>query len=474
MTVTPIRRPRVLVRADGADQAPLRARMLGALAGRYETVLLDGLGPAPDVAVMAQRDWERSAERLPACAVIVVRSAREKPAAPGVDASVAPDFEPFELAERVAKQLELARLRALAGVKEDLLLRQHEAEQRLILDTVRAMIWYKDGDNRVLRCNRAAAAWLGRAVAQVEGRRIEELFPAARARAYREHDRAVMASGRPRLGELEELRRPGGSKRWVQRDTFPYRDAGGAIRGVVIIAHDVTALKRAEALAAAKERAEREFVANVSHEFGTPVAAIKGFAQTLRAGAWRRKGERDRFLGIIESNADRLDALVRDLVTLSVLEGAAEGPRPAPVELQPVAEECARRFRPRARRKRLSLELAVPAGLRVRMDAGHLASALGHLLDNAVKFTPPRGRISVGAGARGGQARLWVSDTGAGIPREEQPRVFDSFFRVEKGASPGRGLGLKLVKKLVDAYGGRVSVRSRPSAGSTFSLELPA
>lgn len=353
-------------------------------------------------------------------------------------------------------------------------LRRQEAEQSVILDTVRAMIWYKDADNRILRCNRAAAQYFGRPAAQIEGRRVEDFLPAARARAYHRNDLAVIASGRPKIGELERLTLRGGETCWMQRDTLPYRDGRGAIVGVVIIAVDVTERKRAEDLAAARERAEREFVANVSHEFRTPVAAIKGFAQTLRDGAWRDEADRSRFLDIIEANADRLDALVGDLLTMSELEGREPSTASAAAaDAHRAACDAVKRLESRAKRKRLNVCVAVPRRLRVKMEPGHLAQALEHLLDNAIKFTPPGGWVRLTARASKGEARIVVEDSGIGIPSMDLPRVFDRFFRVMKGAQPGNpGLGLHMVKKLVEAYGGSASVRSRLGRGSAFRLTV--
>lgn len=384
-----------------------------------------------------------------------------------------------QLGARAGSSIERARLHQ--AVEEELAtrlraeaaLRRQEQEQALILDTVKAMIWFKDASNRILRCNRAAAQWAGRTPEQITGRKVEEIFPAARARAYYKQDLSVIAAGRPRIGELEEIRMRGGAKRWVQRDTYPYRNERGEIIGVVIIAVDVTRLKHAENMAAAKERAEREFIANVSHEFRTPVAAIKGFVQTLQSGAWRIDADRERFLGIIESNADRLDGLVGDLITLSAIEGG--GPREAaPLELGPLARDCARKVLARARRKGISLGVSVPRGLRAKGERAQLALALEHLLDNAVKFTPPGGAVRVRARGQGGEARIWVEDSGIGIPRAELPRVFERFFRVAKGSSPRNpGLGLHLVKKLIESYGGTVSVKSRLAHGTSFRVALP-
>ena len=146
-----------------------------------------------------------------------------------------------------AVENELAERRRAEGA-----LRRHEAEQAMILDTVRAMIWYKDADNRVLRCNRAAAKYAGRTVSEIEGRLVSDFMPPARARAYHLNDLAVIASGKPKIGELEEVKLRGGARCWMQRDTLPHRDESGAIVGVVIIAVDVTKRKRAEDLAVAR------------------------------------------------------------------------------------------------------------------------------------------------------------------------------------------------------------------------------
>ena len=370
-----------------------------------------------------------------------------------------------QLGARAGSAIERARLHAA--------LRRHEQEQALILDTVGAMIWFKDTSNRILRCNRAAAQWAGKTPEQIEGRMADEIFPAALARAYHQHDLAVIAAGCPKVGELEEIGVRGGATRWVQRDTIPYRDEQGAVVGVVIIAVDVTALKRAENLAAAKERAEREFIANVSHEFRTPVSAIKGFTQTLRSGAWKKAADRDRFFRIIESNADRLDSLVGDLITLSAIEGATP-PRASAIELRPLTLACTKRIAAKARQKGVAVGLCVPRALRIAMDPDHLTQALEHLLDNAVKFTPPGGAVRIRARGLRKATKIWVEDSGIGIPQGELARVFERFFRVAKGAAPGNpGLGLHLVKKLVESYGGTVSVKSRLAVGSSFCLELP-
>ena len=166
--------------------------------------------------------------------------------------------------------------------------------------------------------------------------------------------------------------------------------------------------------------------------------------------------------------------MVGDLLTLSSLEGSSPV-RPVAVEVGRVARDRAHRAMARARRKGLTVDVSVPRGLKVRMEPSHLGQALEHLLDNAIKFTPPGGWVRVKARGSSREARIVVEDSGIGIPSAELPRVFDRFFRVAKGAKSGSpGLGLHLVKKLVGAYGGRVSARSRLARGSAFTIALPA
>jgi PAS domain S-box-containing protein len=242
-----IPRPRILV---VSSDAALQERIVNQLTQHYELLVHNTAGRLRNVAlaIVAEKDWLSSDAPTMPWPVIIVRAAGTR-APLKADASVRAAFEPAELFERIQTHLELARLRANAAKAEGALvrsLRRQEAEQAMILDTVRAMIWYKDASNRILRCNRAAARWLGKTAEQVQGRSAEELFPPALARAYHENDLAVIASGRAVIGELEVLRTRGRARRWVQRDILPCRDDAGAVAGVVIIAVDVTERKRAE------------------------------------------------------------------------------------------------------------------------------------------------------------------------------------------------------------------------------------
>jgi PAS domain S-box-containing protein len=352
-------------------------------------------------------------------------------------------------------------------------LERQRREQQEILDAVPAMIWYKDRDNRVLRCNRAAADWYGRPQAEIEGKSADELF-GQRGRAYREDDLAVIQSGRARLGLIEECRSPSGRRFWMRRDILPRFDERGRTAGVIIFAVDITDIHLAQESLRESERAQREFVANVSHEFRTPVAAIKGFAETLRRGGLEDVKNRGAFVRTIESHADRLDWLVSDLLDLARLGSGliklSKAKLPARRFLRHYVESVA----PLLARKDVRVEIAAPPRLCLRADRPHLVQVLDNLVSNALKYSPRGGKIRVEARRWRGRTRLSVRDQGPGIAAAHLPRLFDRFYRVEKGDGGGStGLGLHIVKTIVEGHGGRVWAQSEPGAGSAFHLTLP-
>ena len=356
---------------------------------------------------------------------------------------------------------------------EDLLARQRR-EQQTILDSVRAMIWYKDAENRILRCNKAAAQSMGLRVEDVIGRRTEELYP-DEAAAYHADDLEVIRSGQPKLGIMEPLGVFDGAKRWIQTDKIPYRDAEGRVVGVIVFSMDVTERKLAEDVLRESEATQREFVANVSHEFRTPVAAIKGFAETLRRGGLSDTKNRERFVKIIENHANRLQWLVEDLLTLSSLESGADKLKPEPIALRSFVSEYLGSVDALARKAGVSLSHRIPRTTRVLADQGFFLQVVDNLVGNAIKYNGRGGWVRVEAVRRGAFVHLTVRDNGIGIPPASVPRIFDRFYRVNKGAASGAtGLGLHIVRKIVEAHGGRIWVESRLGRGSAFHLLVPA
>lgn len=275
----------------------------------------------------------------------------------------------------------------------------------------------------------------------------------------------IRAGGRPRSRDLT-LYSP--SERHLQvRGDICRSPAGPA---VLLVFHDITDLKRLETL-------RRDFVANVSHELKTPLTAIQGAAETLLGGALKDADRGKPFVQSISEEASRLRRLVDDLLTLAQVESKQEEIRPETISLQAFLEKEVARHQPAARSRAVSLNLEpVPAGLVLPADREHLAQAVGNLLDNAIQYNRPGGRVTLRASSDSGACRIEVEDTGIGIPPEDLARIFERFYRVDKGRSRetgGTGLGLSIVKHVTETHGGSVEVESKQGLGSRFTLILP-
>jgi len=240
--------------------------------------------------------------------------------------------------------------------------------------------------------------------------------------------------------------------------------------GAVLVLHDITPLRKLE-------RVRRDFVANVSHEFRTPLTAIQGFAETLLAGAIDDPQNRGRFLQIIVEHSRRLARLTEDLLMLSKMDADRLEFETRRIPVAAFIESCIETAKPRARDKDLSL--AVNQADKIPDIAGdrrRLTEVLQNLLDNAIQYTPAGGQILVSAGANGSEVEFTVSDTGIGIPQAEQPRIFERFYRVDVARSRevgGTGLGLAIAKHLVEGHGGEIWVDSEVGQGSQFHFTIP-
>lgn len=241
--------------------------------------------------------------------------------------------------------------------------------------------------------------------------------------------------------------------------------------GTLLVLHDVTELRRLE-------QVRTEFVANVSHELRTPLTSIKGYLETLLDEAPAEPDTLRRFLGVTHTHAERLGRLVDDLLQLSDIETGKVILTRSPLILQDVAREVLAIFESQATQKNLILRNHVPPQLRVVADRDRLAQILVNLVDNAIKYTPPGGQITLGATREAGDGiMVWVKDTGIGIPSTDLPRITERFYRVDKARSRelgGTGLGLAIVKHLVSAHSGELSIESEVAKGTTARVTLPA
>ncbi|HVE41820.1 MAG TPA: ATP-binding protein [Planctomycetota bacterium] len=280
-----------------------------------------------------------------------------------------------------------------------------------------------------------------------------------------------------RLPGLEEAATKTLRNRTPVTDSFEVGDRVLSVRlspvtdgaGAVLVAHDITEDRRYDTL-------RKEFVANVSHELRTPLTVVQGYVETLTEGAWKDEKSSLEFLSIIDKNVRRLSAIVSDLLDLSKLESGGQVLERREVDVRGIVDRVAEAFRPVAARKQQQFSAEVGPGTGgLRADGTLLERALSNLVDNALKYTPEKGKIRVWAGPEDGHVVMSVEDNGGGIPEADLPRIFERFYRVDKSRSRdlgGTGLGLSIVKHIIQLHGGTISVRSTP-AGSTFTIRLP-
>ncbi|ARF69149.1 PAS domain-containing sensor histidine kinase [Paenibacillus larvae subsp. pulvifaciens] len=257
----------------------------------------------------------------------------------------------------------------------------------------------------------------------------------------------------------------------------PIVQGDGQRKGVLVVLHDITAVRRLE-------RIRSEFVANVSHELKTPVAAVKGFAETLMAGALEDKEMARSFLQIIYDESDRLNRLIGDILELSKIESKRIPLQFSPVDVESIVENSIQMMKAEAEKKHITLESCVENELYIEADEDRLRQILINLLSNGISYTPEGGRVSIGVefvpspddNPDNERMRIRISDTGIGIPEKDLPRIFERFYRVDKArsrSSGGTGLGLSIVKHLTELHHGTISVESEAGKGTTFNIELP-
>jgi len=250
----------------------------------------------------------------------------------------------------------------------------------------------------------------------------------------------------------------------------PVMDRDDKLLNLIAVFHDITELKKLEKIRA-------EFVANVSHELKTPLTAIKGFVETLKTSAKNDPVALVRFLDIIDKQTQRLENLVNDLLILSSIESKEVRMNIVAEPLNRIVQNVLVLQKKIIEDKGHQLTVDIPADLpKVLVDRQRMEQVFLNLLDNAAKFTPPGGKISIRALLEKPYVRVEVRDNGVGIPAEHLSRVFERFYRVDRARSReagGTGLGLAIVRQIVSAHQGKIQVESSPDVGSTFRIFLP-
>jgi two-component system phosphate regulon sensor histidine kinase PhoR len=319
-----------------------------------------------------------------------------------------------------------------------------------------------DKDGRILSVNPAVERAFGVLKKDVEGRIFLE--------AIRNKDMAELIAQTLRKGEpvLQEVNLLYPEKRIFEANATPIYD-NHVIIGCLVVVHDITEMRRLETV-------RKDFVANVSHELKTPLTSIKGFVETLLAGAVDDKEHNRDFLKIVQEHAGRLESLVNDLLTLSYLESRETRVEKTDYDLAQQLQEVIPGFMSQIKKKHIDIRLELPAGLRLHADKAKVQQVLINLIDNAIKFNKENGTIRIYAEKSDSGTKVCIEDTGIGIPPKDIPRIFERFYRVDKARSRemgGTGLGLSIVKHIVELHGGSVTVESGEGLGSTFCFSLP-
>ncbi|MGE0607964.1 MAG: two-component system histidine kinase PnpS [Pirellulales bacterium] len=342
---------------------------------------------------------------------------------------------------------------------------RQSSEQEAVLASMAEGVLAVDNDERIISLNQAAAELLSTSQAEAQGRSLQEVIRNAELRRF---VTGALNCDMPVEGDLVL---GAGQDRQLQAHGTALRDVQGQAIGAVIVLNDITRLRRLESL-------RRDFVANVSHELKTPITSIKGFVETLLEGALDNRQDAERFLHIMARQADRLDSIIEDLLSLSKIE---QGEESGDIELsrQPVRHaltDALDEIRPKADERAITIELHCDESITARVNRRLLEQAVLNLLDNAVKYSGPGSKVELRVEQAADEVTIAVCDQGCGIEAEHLPRLFERFYRVDKARSRklgGTGLGLAIVKHIVHAHQGQVTVDSSPGRGSIFVIHLP-
>lgn len=340
---------------------------------------------------------------------------------------------------------------------------EERASSDAVIQSLEEGLLILDGQGRIVTAN-AAMREAFRIRDDVKGRSVME---ALRVHQVQDIVQRTLEQGRVLDAEIE-LAVLGGVTRYFQVNSARVLNTTGGVQGAVLVFHDITRLKQLEVT-------RREFVANVSHELRTPLSIIKGYAETLTTMPVDTETTQ-KFATIMERHADRLTALVEDLLTISGLESGQMRMNVMAVDLHKLVQRVVDELAEKAAARDVGVMNDVPAGLSVAADSGRLQQVLTNLIDNALKYGREHGQVIIESSPGPEEVMISINDDGAGIPPEARERVFERFYRVDKARSReqgGTGLGLSIVKHIVQAHGGRVWVESSATGGARFCLTLP-
>jgi len=350
-------------------------------------------------------------------------------------------------------------------------IRAIRAEKAAILGSMAGGVLVLDCERRIIDLNPAGESMLGIGIDHARGKLLHEVV--RQPDLHRLVESAL--AGAPDGGE--DLTLSGAPARRVRATVNSVINSEGRLSGLLVVLNDITQLRRLE-------RLRTDFAANVSHELRTPITNIKGYIETLLESRLTDREQSLEFLRVIARNADRLSAIIEDMLMLTQLErsDARDSLELVQTDLAPVIESVVNEAERAANAKGMHIEIEVEGDVLVRANAPLLQQAIGNLLGNAIKYSPPQSRVWIRAAQIDGsdavpKVRIDVVDEGPGIAESHVARLFERFYRVDRARSReqgGTGLGLAIVKHIAEVHSGRVEVASALGHGSTFSLFIPA
>ncbi len=339
-------------------------------------------------------------------------------------------------------------------------------EQDAILSSMIEGVIAVDTNERILKINNAAAGFLNTSVKNSVGKLIHETV---RNSELLDFVAETLSSNGDRLERNIVFKED--TEKYFQVHGTRLTDQNGVELGALIVLNDVTRLRKLESI-------RKDFVANVSHELKTPITSIKASAETLFDNHLEDEAQKKDFLNIIIKGADRLYAIIEDLLSLSRIEQQSETTEIEMDEhlLADSIEAAVKTCEKRAKEKNIDVKVKCPKSRKAAYNEHLIEQALVNLIDNAIKYSEKDKSVHISCGNDDGYVTIEVRDEGFGIDEEHFPRLFERFYRIDKARSRnmgGTGLGLAIVKHIVEAHRGKITVESRPKKGSAFTLHLP-
>lgn len=335
--------------------------------------------------------------------------------------------------------------------------------QQAVLASMKEGVLAVDYDERILLLNKTAEDILGITDKTAQGKTLQEVI---RISEIQKFFRKIVSEGNPQEAEIILQHE---KDKFLQLSGTLLFDVDNKALGSLVVFNDISNLKHLDTI-------KKDLVANVSHELKTPITTIKGFIETLREGAIDDPKNAERFLNIIAKHIDRLNLIIDDLLILSKLEDRADEARSKDEKIFPVLHSVVEDYELKAAEKKISIEIICDEELRGSINKNLMEQAIGNLIDNAIKYSDKKTKIELDAHNDKNELIISVKDEGYGISDEHMPRLFERFYRIDKGRSReegGTGLGLAIVKHIINAMNGTIEVVSTPGKGSKFTIRIP-